>query len=240
MKHADTHTFSIGNFEGPLDLLWHLISRQEIDIYEIPLHKITAQYLQKYLSELQAVDTGAEFIAMAASLVWLKSKTLLPIHEQQADPTPDEEADPRFEIIHQLMDYCRFKQAAKELSTRELQQSAYYLRGIDNDVEAKKKLGIDHLSLDDLAGLFREILAKTTTKKGLIQEEIWRVSDKIKALRYMLSEESKIGFRHIFSSDKSREELIVTFLALLELMKLGEARVIRDRASNSIFITTTG
>lgn len=239
MKLPDTVTFSIDNFEGPLDLLWHLISRQEIDIYEVSLHQITHQFLEKCKEITSSdVDNGAEFIALAASLVWLKSKTLLPVHEQPSDPSLEEE-DPRFEIIHQLMDYCRFKQAAKDLATREQQQSAFYLRGVDSDTEAKKKLGIDHLSLDDLAELFREILAKAPSQNGLIQEEIWRVSDKIRALRYQINEQKSIPFRAIFSSEKSREELIVIFLALLELMKSGEARVIHERSQNTICIIAT-
>lgn len=236
----NTDTFVIDTFEGPLDLLWHLISRQEIDIYQIPLQKITQQYLDK-CKELLAIDidNGAEFIAMAASLVWLKSKTLLPAHEQPTDPINEEEADPRFEIIHQLIDYCRFKQAAKELSSLEQQQSAYYFRGIDNDFEAKKNLGIAHLTLEDLAGLFREILAKASPKNGIIHEEIWRVSDKIKMIRYLLNQNKKIPFYDIFSLGKSREELIVCFLALLELMKLGEVRVVLEPTQNTVCILAT-
>jgi len=236
MKLPQTDSFTLSNFEGPLDLLWHLINREEIDIYEISLIEITKQYLSR-TKEIENIniDQGAEFIAMAASLVWLKSKTLLPSHEQIEEVTEEEKNDPQFEIIHQLIDYCRFKKAAKELSQLEQQQSAYYSRGVESG-DIKKNLGIDHLSLDDLASLFSQILAKASTQKGIIHEETWRVSDKIKLLRYLLIEHHTLPFETLFTSEKSREELIVTFLALLELMKLGEAKVIIDRSKNIICI----
>jgi len=239
MKLQTIEQFSLDHFEGPLDLLWHLIQRQEIDIYEVSLQKITQQYIAKYQEMVtQDLDNGAEFIALAASLIWLKSKTLLPVHEQQTDPDLIEESDPNFEVIHQLLDYCRFKQAAKTLSDREAQQSAYYLRGMDTDTEVKKNLGIAHLSLDDLASMFREILSKAKVNRGLIHEESWRVSDKIKALQYLLKEHKKVAFQAIFTIDKSRIELIVTFLALLELMKSGHASVILDPVLNTIVVVS--
>lgn len=235
MQLQEQETFSIKDFEGPLDLLWHLIQHSEINIYEVSLHQITKQYLAK-IHEINSleIDKGAEFIASAASLVWLKSKTLLPKHEQQEE-TLEEENDPRFEVIHQLIDYCRFRQAAKELSEREQQQSAFFARGIEEN-EARKKLGIDHLSLEDLAMMFREVLAKAVLQKGIIHEEFWKVSDKIKIIRHLLSYMHGIPFGVLFTPDKSREELIVTFLALLELMKMGEASVAIHSATNTISI----
>lgn len=237
MKSQTSETFLLDNFEGPLDLLWHLINRQEIDIYEISLRRITAQFLEKSQQALvKGLDNGAEFIALAASLLWYKSKTLLPKHEQQPEELlAEEEYDPRFEVIHQLLDYCRFKQAAKGLTEREQQQAAFYPRGIESGI-AKKNLGIAHLSLDDLAALFKEILAKSMPHKGVIHEEIWKVSDKIAALRDLLEEQKSILFENVFTFDKSREELIVTFLALLELMKAGFIRVVTDPVQNAVCI----
>jgi len=235
----ETDIFTLSNFEGPLDLLWHLINRQEIDIYEISIHEITEQYLHriKNIKDID-IDRGAEFIGLAAALVCYKSKTLLPKHEQQVEETVDEEQDPRFEIIHQLIDYCRFKQAAKELTDREMQQNAFYSRGIEAS-EAKKNLGIAHLSLDDLAGMFREILAKASPHKGIIHEEEWRVGDKIKLFRLLFRTQSMLRFSEVFNAEQCREELIVTFLALLEIMKIGEARVIFDPEQNTVCIQAT-
>lgn len=234
-----SETFTLENFEGPLDLLWHLINRQEIDIYQIPIIDITEQYLskQKELVDL-SLERGAEFIAMAASLIWFKSKALLPKHEQQEEQNLEEEFDPHFNVIHQLIDYCHFKQAAKELAQREQQQGAFYPRGVES-AEAKKNLGIDHLSLDDLALLFQQILSKAAPKKGTIQEEEWKVSDKIHSLRQWLTKEKKLEFTIVFNASMRRIELIVTFLALLEMMKSSEAKVVNDPKRKAIYIVAT-
>lgn len=235
MKALDDHIFALENFEGPLDFLLHLIQKSELDIYDIPLHQITEQYLMK-LQELisPVVDSGAEFIGTTASLLLLKSKMLLPKHEQTLSGE-EEEPDPRFEIIHQLIEYCRFKEAAKELAELELRQSAFFSRGID-DLEPKKPLGIEHLSMHDLASLFQQVLAKAASNKGIVQEEVWKVSDKMLLIRKLLLEIQKVQFDALFLTSQSRDELIVTFLALLELMKLGELKVIKDSMENQIYI----
>src|SRR5262249_30298583 len=163
-KNTEPESFLLGNFEGPLDFLQHLIQKSEIDIYDISLQKITAQYLER-LANLCTIniDTGGEFVGTTSSLVYLKSRMLLPKHEQAENQ--EEEIDPRFEIIHQLMDYCLFKEAARDLAKRELHQSSFYLRG-ENPSDIKKPLGIEHLSVEDLATLFKEVMAKCTGQNG--------------------------------------------------------------------------
>ncbi|MBA3816907.1 MAG: segregation/condensation protein A [Parachlamydiaceae bacterium] len=235
MKLLELNSFSIDNFEGPLDLLWQLIQRNEVDIYQVSLHEITNQYVKKARALTECnLDEGAEFIASTAALLWLKSKTLLPKNEQQ-EPLTEDEYDPRFEVIHQLVDYCRFRQAAKELAEREQHQSSFFVRGVEES-EARKNLGIAHLSLDDLAMMFRQVLSKAQTQKGSIYEEEWQVGDKTSLIRLLLSKQTTIPFAQLFNSEKSREELIVIFLALLELMKAGEARVVRDPNTETISI----
>jgi segregation and condensation protein A len=234
IQRMEYDTFALENFEGPLDFLLHLIQKNEIDIYEIPLQKIMMQYLKKLGEVIEpSVESGAEFIGTAASLLWLKSRMLLPKHEQM--PTAEEdELDPRFEIIHQLIDYCRFKEAAKALLHREQQQSNFYLRGGEPLPEVKKNLGIEHLSLNDLFAAFNELMVRAESKKGSINEETWRVSDKIKLLRQTLKSHSKLGFLEIFSIERPKVELIVTFLAVLELMKLGEIQIIKEHSSEGV------
>lgn len=235
MKLLDLNSFSIDNFEGPLDLLWQLIQRNEVDIYQVSLCDITKQYIEKTHEAAECdLDQGAEFIASTAALLWLKSKTLLPKSEQQ-EPAPEDEYDPRFEVIHQLVDYCRFRQAAKELAEREQKQSSFFVRGTEES-EIRKNSGIAHLSLDDLAVMFRQVLSKAQVHKGAIYEEEWQVGDKIALIRSLLLKQSLIPFGQIFISEKSREELIVTFLALLELMKTGEVRIAIDTTTQVVSI----
>lgn len=234
MKNTQPETFTLENFEGPLDFLLHLIQKSEIDIYDVKIQEITQQYLLKLTDYIEPnIDQGAEFVGTAAALLWLKSRTLLPKHEQ-VEMGEEEHEDPRFEIIHQLVDYCRFKQAAKDLNQLEIRQSHYYLRGHDAIPDFKKNLGIEHLSLSDLASLFKTVIAKAVTQKGHVHEESWKVSDKIKAIRTILKEQQRIEFNTLFSTMMAREELIVTFLAVLELMKMGELKVIRDLVNNTV------
>lgn len=242
MQKHNADSFQFDLFEGPLDLLWHLIHREEIDIYEVPIHSIVHQYVQKASerSTKEAIDVGADFIGWAAILVWYKSRALLPKHEQEVATVNEIETDdPRFEIIHQLLDYCRFKQAAKQLAEREQQQSAYYARGSEEIEIQKKHLGINHLSLEDLAAMFQQLLSKVASKRGTVQEEVWKVSDKILSLRKLLASDQPVLFTTLFTPDKSRDEWIVIFLALLELMKIGDVRVGTDTATQQIVILPT-
>ncbi len=235
MNSSDQETFTLENFEGPLEFLLHLVQKNEIDIYEVKIQEVVSQYLKHAEMRSPDVDKGAEFIGMASLLIWLKSRMLLPKHEQPINP--DEELDPRFDIIHQLVEYCRFKEAAKELSKREHEQNAFFGRGLEGPYETPKNLGIEHLTLQDLAGLFQEILAKAESHRGLIHEEEWLVSDKIKSVRQLLKEFPKMGFDVLFTSQRSREELIVTFLAILELMKLGEVKILKEHNKVMIYGT---
>ncbi|MCB1112359.1 MAG: segregation/condensation protein A [Chlamydiales bacterium] len=235
MKTRDNYTVELENFEGPLQFLLHLVQKQEIDIHDIRLKQITDQFLRDF--ENPDVDLGAEFIGTAAALIWMKSKMLLPKDQQENEDSDDEcGPDPHFEVIHQLIDYCRFKEAGKTLAKMEVENSAYYPRGVSGDYEAKKPLGIEHLSLDDLALFFKDVIAKAELNKGKVQEETFRVSDKIRFLRQRLRQGEPILFGDIFRIDMCKEELIVTFLAVLELMKIGEAAVGRDTNTEQIVI----
>lgn len=227
MKYVTPEIFALENFEGPLEFLVHLIQQNEIDIYEVSLQTIMEQYVAKQtIKDKFDVDSGAEFIGIASLLLFLKSRMLLPKHEQTAELPED--IDPRFEIIHQLIEYCRFKEVAKDLSLREENQGAFFGRGLDGPYEIKRNLGIEHLTLQDLAVLFKQIVNRTGIEKGQIDEEEWLVSDKIKFIRQTFKKLNELKFEDLFNPGLSRDELIVTFLAVLELMKLGEIQVIKD------------
>lgn len=228
-------SFALENFEGPIDFLIYLIQREEINIYDVSIQVLLQQFIQR-LNEWQEhhFDNGTEFIAMMAYLVWLKSKMLLP-KEENLLPVEKIE-DPHFEIIHHLIDYCRFKQAAKDLVKRQEQQSACFFRGVADTPEWKKPLGIDHISLDELSSLFKELVKKASQTKPKIEGEDWRVADKIRDIRLLLEEEAPFHLALLFSLERSRLELIVTFLAILELMKTGEMTIGKERETQTLFI----
>jgi segregation and condensation protein A len=222
--------FALANFEGPLDFLLCLIQREEIEIYDIPIQELIQQFIDQLSHCEKGFERGAEFIGSAAYLVWLKSKALLPSTEQSSDPKEQIE-DPHFEIIHHLIDYCHFKQAAKELTFRQEKQQACYFRGVEA-TEWKKPIGIDHVSLEELSSLFREMMERAAKMiQPQIQEENWRVCDKIKEIRRLLQENPSFPFANLFTSEQSRLEIIVIFLAVLELMKMGELAVGREKRS---------
>ena len=141
-----TVSLTLENFQGPLELLYHLIQKRELDICELSLVEIIAHFQELPLS------LGAEFLGYSASLIWLKSRALLPKEEDLPEETIE---DPGFEIIHHLIDYCRFKQAAKALHARE--EKAFFREVASQN--PKKPLGIDHISLEELAQLFQKLWA---------------------------------------------------------------------------------
>ncbi|MDP1881037.1 MAG: segregation/condensation protein A [Parachlamydiaceae bacterium] len=227
--------YTLPNFEGTLDFLLCLIQKEEIDIYDISIQEILKQFLIQMIEDEKGhLDQGAEFISTASYLVWLKSKMLL-----ADEPTPlmhePELEDPHFEIIHHLIDYCRFKQIGKELSSLQEKEQTIYYRGYESP-EWKKPLGIDHISLEDLTLLFNEMLSKAPQQPDAIKEEIWSVSDKVHFLKKKLENHHSISFVVLFNLNLSRIELIVTFLALLELMKMGEVVIRRESTTQEVLI----
>lgn len=231
-------SYTLDNFEGPIPLLLQLVQKCEIDISEISLHLLTSQFPED--SE-EKIDEGAEFISVISMLLWLKSRALLP--EDEVSPASSEEEEPSpLALIPHLIEYCRFKELSKELDEREQQQSAFYSRGnsLLSDWQGKKPLGIDHISLQDFGELFQEVLRKAQSRIGVIHEEVWRVSDMIAHLRAKLIQDARIRFEELFPSNRFREELIVIFLAILELMKQGELRIVKDPATQEIWAEAHG
>lgn len=233
---SNVNHFALENFEGPLDFLLCLIQKDEIDIYEVPLQNLIQQFIQK-LTEWQdrQLELGAEFIGTMAYFVYLKSRLLLP--QQDVAPIEEElEEDPRFEIIHHLIDYCRFKQAAKDLTERQETQQACFYRGTPETTGYQRPMGIDHVSIDELTDLFKEMMRRAALPRQQIYEENWRVSDKMAGIRLLIRESGNFPLHTLFSENKSRLEMIVIFLAILELMKLGTIAVGRDKKTEVLFI----
>ncbi len=213
-------------FEGPLDLLLYLIQKEEVDIYDIPISKITDQYLE-YLELMQLLDLNiaGEFLVMAATLMHIKSKMLLP-----PDQTDQEEAeeDPRAELVRRLLEYKKFKEAASELSQMESHQKHFFARvgsGVKFE-EAKSKDEFFEASLFDLITAFTKVL-KDIPKETFYQviKDEFTVSEKIHDILHMIVEKNTIFFTELFKAAKNKFEIVTIFLALLELIKLKEVMV---------------
>lgn len=207
-------------FEGPLDLLLHLIEEQEVDIYDIPIARITEAYL-RYLAETPELDLegAGEFLLMAATLVHIKSKMLLPRGEVEEEEETLE--DPRMPLVERLLEYKRYKEAALALGEREAAQQLVYGRGGDLEPPSSP-LG---LRLVDLLVAFREVLKRAEAEPPLVieREEI-NIRERMAFLLERLREESPIPFSSLFEQGSRRLEVIVTFLALLELLRQGLIR----------------
>jgi segregation and condensation protein A len=214
-------------FEGPLDLLLYLIKRDEIDIYDISLERITRQYLE-YLQAFKElnIDVAGEFVVMAANLIYLKSRSLLPADQQPPEEDVDED-DPRWDLIRQLIEYKKFKEAAQQLQERALQQERMFVRSVTAPAlldEAPLRLG--EVGIFQLINAFQTVLKRVEAREDLqeIFGENFTVSDKIETILRRMASGSRLRFTELFSGAVSRVEIVVTFLALLELIRLKQVR----------------
>ena len=218
-------------FEGPLDLLLYLINRDEVDIYDISIERITKQYLE-YLDAFQAlnIDVAGEFIVMAANLLYIKSRMLLPKEQQMAPEDADEE-DPRWELIRQLVEYKKFKDAASHLRTREALQEKLFPRfPAAPEFPASEHLLIEEVGIFDLINAFQKVLKRCERRRQPenlreIFEENFTVSNKIDFLLATVRDGIPRRFEECFGNAAGRAEIVVTFLALLELIRLKQLRV---------------
>jgi segregation and condensation protein A len=212
-------------FEGPLDLLLYLIKRDEVDIQSISIERITRQYLD-YINtfKLLNIDLASEFIVMAANLMYLKSRTLLPRTEQPPEEDAEED-DPRWELIRQLIEYKKFKDAAGFLSLREMEQEGRFAHQPDADeMPDEEPPALAQVSIFDLIRAFQNVLKRFEESHdfGDIIDDRFTVSDKIEMLMDNFQPGEARRFDELFQSATTKSEVIVTFLALLELMKLNQ------------------
>ena len=214
-------------FEGPLDLLLYLIKRDEIDIYDISLERITRQYLE-YLQAFKElkIDLAGEFVVMAANLIYLKSRSLLPL--DQRPPEEDaEEDDPRWDLIRQLIEYKKFKEAAEQLHARAVQQEKIFTRDGGEIVETPLRLA--EVGIFQLIHAFQNVIKRVEARENLgeIFGERFTVSEKIDVILQRVANGASLHFSDLFSDTAVRVEVVVTFLALLELIRLKQVRVIQ-------------
>jgi segregation and condensation protein A len=235
-----SYAVKLDQFEGPLDLLIHLIKKNEVNIYDIPIATITAQYLE-YLALMRELDldVAGEFLVMAATLIHIKSRMLLP----RPDPTQeDPEEDPREALVRRLLEHQRYRQAAELLHERETLREAQWQRPDGRVVpiageEYEPELEVDLFSL---IAAFRAVLerAKQRPRVELPAEQI-PIETRIEQLLARLSESEACGFEDLFEDVSSKGDLIVTFLALLEMIRLKVVRVFQAGSFGPIRIYKT-
>lgn len=236
-------------FDGPLDLLLHLIDKNKVSIYDIPIAVITDQYLDYIDSMRQAdLDVMSEFLVMAATLLDIKSRMLLPREEDENG----EEIDPRSELVERLLEYKMYRCVSEELADMQKEAAPLYFHDPDIPKEVKSyeepvdvhKL-LNGLTLDDLSKVFESVLRQKENRVdpirstfGKIEKEEVSLEDKMKELTDYAKSHKKFSFRQLLTRQSSRVQVIVTFLSILELMKTGQITIRQEEAFGEIEITS--
>lgn len=241
-------TIRLDAFEGPLDLLYHLIEKNEIDIYDIPIAALTEQYLA-YLdaAEDRDMDGMSEFLLMAATLLEIKSKLLLPKPKKEEPEAPD----PREELVQRLLEYKKIKDATDTLKEREEEAALVFYKEADASVQKLKEQPPQELeellqgvTMDDLYDAFRQLMARKekkvdTVRSGFraVQRDLFTIGEKMEYIRdLLLLHPGKTAFHTIFRAEAGKMEKVVTFLALLELIKQKEVQITQEKTFGEILL----
>lgn len=237
-EDINPYSIKVPVFEGPLDLLLHLIKENKIDIYDIPIALITRRYLEyiDIMKELN-LEIASEFLVMAATLIYIKSRMLLP-PDPDIDAVPEEE-DPRAGLVQRLLEYQAYKEASTTLREREdVWSNAFARPPIDTKelTTAPSELYLFDVNMFDLLGALKKVITRVPPEAFMISRETLTIKDRISAIIEKLESELTIKFDDVFSSDKTRIQVIVTFLALLEILKLGIVKVFQDKEFGAIWI----
>src|SRR5713226_5981888 len=227
---SDQLKITLGEFEGPLDLLLYLIRQEQVNIYDIPIARITDEYL-RYLNLMQELDltVAGDFLVMAAQLIELKSRMLLP-----RDPLAEEEEliDPRTELVDRLLEHQKFKAAAEVLWSRATVERAVFTRA---ELETDKTNPEVAVGLFDLLTVFQEILARHKEEVLMeIEREEVTMADMIERLRNMVRSAGEVNLRNFFERTQSRRELVVAFLSVLELVRMEEIALVQRETFGEI------
>lgn len=234
--------YKLESFEGPLDLLLHLINKNKVNIYDIPIIEITAQYLEAIESFGDAaLENMSEFLVLASQLLYIKSKMLLPKKEDE------EEEDPREDLARRLLEYQKYKEASLELRKKEFWSRYMFFRDsekIDFPIpEYDKQHSVDEL-IDAFNAIYARKLRQQKPQKkafsGIVGREKVSVEDMVEKVCKMLAVDPKLKFGSIFKAEDSKPEMIATFLALLEMIKLNRIRADYSDDENDFIITSSG
>ena len=229
-------------FEGPLDLLLFLIRKSEIDIYDIPIESVTKQYLEA-LRAMQSLDldVAGEFFVMAATLMEIKSRLLLPkgLHAIDPNANPDDDIDPRWELVHQLLQYNKFKEAAGELAAIIRRQQDLMERHVSSLSAEFNERPLQAVGRIELWNTFNIVLRRLAEKLvvGEIHDETVTVSDQMEWLLARIRTEKTFIFSDLFPNGTTLRQLVATFLAVLELTRLGKLHLAQNEAFTDIVCT---
>jgi segregation and condensation protein A len=236
-RRSEAYQVELTGFQGPMDLLLYLIQKDEIDIYDIPISHITDQFIKHIeIMHMISLDQAGEFMAMAATLMVIKMKMLMPRH---ADPDDEEaEEDPRAELVRRLLEYKRFKEAARKLQEKESERARYHVRQArfpftdQLDLEPQLRIELYDL-LSALAGVLDRVQAAPVHE---VVREPYTVQEKIDLILGAVNERETVRFEDCFRDDAIRMEVVVTFIAILELVKRGRLTVFQTEALGPIWL----
>ena len=218
-------SFSLRNFEGPIDLLILLVQKDEVDIVEIAVHLLTKQLLDSFTEE-KALDSKADQLALVSYLLARKGRALLPSSEElgKEDILESEE---RMALLSHILHHCQFRDLAKALEEKELESQAHFTRTAPLSLPIERGSGLEEVTLAQLKTLFEKVYREAAPEEeSKLFGHKWEVSDKLVELRALFAEQKELYFATIFTKSSCKEELIVTFLALLELIKQEKVRAI--------------
>ena len=229
-------------FEGPLDLLLYLIKKEEVDIYEVNLTKLATQFIE-YVDLMRAFDleVAGEFLVMASTLMFIKSRELLPVEQQVVVEGEEEGEDPRWELIRQLVEYKKFKDAAAQLQTLEERQEHVFPRlpvkveFEQPDAPVKQEAGIFDL-LNAVNAVLKRFQQKETNTREIFEDK-WSVSEKIEFVMATIVARGTVRFAELFETAANRAEVVCTFLALLELIRLKQLACVQPEPFAEIEIS---
>lgn len=230
---------SLDTFEGPLALLLYLIRKEEMNIYDIPIHRITQQYLDhiKLMGELD-LEVASEFITMAATLIYIKSKMLLPQHESEDEPTED----PRKGLVLRLLEYQKYQDAAKNLNHRTLLGREVWGRGMREDLlfvaeGSHADIELEEKAMFNMISMYRFLIKSLENRVHRVMVKAQSVASRILELRDYLIPGQRVTMRSLIKPfEMARVKLIVTFLSLLELTKMGFTQLYQTDVFNEIYI----
>ncbi len=234
------YTLKLDIFEGPLALLLHLIEKNQIDIYDIPIAEVTGQYID-YLGQLEEfnIDIASEFLVMAATLLQIKSRMLLP-RPVQSDDTSEEEGDPRQELVERLLEYRKYKQLAAVMEELSRQRELFFTRK-PQEIPDKIFMREENWDINDLLAAFTGLWESMTDNCALIMREHFSIQDKMEDIVYLLERNcGKLEFARTFIRSGSHSEIIASFIALLELIRMKRVIVSQEKSFAPIIIRLRG